>query len=102
MNRFIDWLEKHQATCFYKATLGVECPGCGIQRALIALLRGDVIESIKLYPALIPIIAMMILLLVHVFYNLKHGAKILLSLFIFNSAIIIISYICKLFLTLNF
>jgi len=67
-----------------------------MQRALIALLRGDFISSLKLYPALIPTIVMLGLLLVHIFYNLKHGAKMLVSLFIFNTVIIVISYIYKL------
>ena len=92
----IDWLEKRQLPCFYKSAFGIDCPGCGFQRAFIALLRGDFLESLKLYPALIPTIAMLVLLAVHVFYHLKHGAKILMWLFILNSAIIVISYICKL------
>jgi len=91
-----DWLEKRQLPCFYKSILGIECPGCGMQRALIVLLRGDLIGSLKLYPALIPTIVMLVLLVVHVFYHLKYGARILVWLFIFNAVIIVISYICKL------
>jgi hypothetical protein len=67
-----------------------------MQRAFIALLRGDLIGSLKLYPALIPTIVMLVLLVVHVFYHLKNGARILMWLFIFNAVVIVISYICKL------
>ena len=95
---FIDWLEERQIACFYKTTLGIECPGCGIQRALIALLRGDLIESIKLFPALIPTVAMLILLVVHVSYGVINGRKILISMLILNSVIVFISYIFKMFL----
>ena len=93
---FADWLEKRQLPCFYKSAFGIDCPGCGMQRALTALLRGDFIESLKLYPALIPTVAMMVFLLVHVLFQLKNGAKILIALFTFNVVIIVISYICKL------
>ena len=93
---FVDWLEKRQMPCFYKSLLGVECPGCGMQRAFIALLRGDLLTSLQLYPALIPTMVMLVLLVVHIFYNLKNGAKILVSLFVLNAVIIFISYICKL------
>ena len=93
---FVDWLEKRQLPCFYKSTLGIECPGCGMQRAIIALLRGDFIESFKLYPALIPTMIMLVVLAVHIFHHLKNGARILASLFVFNVVIILISYICKL------
>ena len=93
---FVDWLEKQQLPCFYKSVFGVECPGCGIQRALIALFRGEFFESFKLYPALIPTITMLVFLVVHLLYHLKNGAKILVSLFVFNVVIIFISYMCKL------
>ncbi len=76
--------------------LGVECPGCGMQRAFIALVRGDFLESVRLYPALIPTMVMLVFLLVHIQFSLKNGAKILLYLFIFNAVIIVISYIYKL------
>ncbi|MDR1154714.1 MAG: DUF2752 domain-containing protein [Bacteroidales bacterium] len=92
----VDWLEKRQAPCFYKSALGVDCPGCGMQRAFIALLRGDFVESLKLYPALIPTIVMLVFLAVHIFYHVKNGARILVSLFLLNVVIIVISYICKL------
>ena len=94
---FVDWLEKRQLPCFYKSVFGVECPGCGMQRAIIALLRGEFVESFKLYPALIPTFAMLIFLVVHLFYHLKNGAKILVSLFVFNVVIIIVSYLYKIF-----
>jgi len=93
---FIDWLEKRQFPCFYKSVFGIECPGCGIQRAILALMQGDFVGSFKLYPALIPIVAMLVFLIVHLFFQLKNGAKILVSLFIFNVFIIVIAYICKL------
>ena len=95
-SEFVDWLEKRQLPCFYKSVLGTECPGCGMQRAFIALLRGNLQESLQLYPALIPLVIMFAVLVVHIFYHLKHGAKILTGLFIFNTAIIVVSYICKL------
>ena len=94
----VDWLEKRQAPCFYKSAFGVECPGCGMQRAFIALLRGHLLESLQLYPALIPTFILMAFLVIHIFFKLKNGAKILLYMFIFNTAIIVISYLYKLIL----
>jgi len=93
---FVDWLEKRQLPCFYKSLFGIDCPGCGMQRALIALLRGDLLGSLRIYPALIPTMIMLVVLAVHVFFHLKNGAKILVWLFIFNAVIIVFSYIYKL------
>jgi hypothetical protein len=68
-----------------------------MQRAFIALLRGDFSGSLKLYPALIPIIVMLIFLVVQIKYNLNNGTNILVWMFISNTAIILISYFYKLF-----
>lgn len=92
----VDWLEKRQAPCFYKSAFGIECPGCGMQRAFIALLRGNLIESLRLYPALIPCIILMAFLVIHIFFKLKNGARIILYMFIFNAIIVFISYLYKL------
>ena len=43
----IDWLQKHMIPCFSKKYLGIECPGCGLQRSFIALLKGNIVESLK-------------------------------------------------------
>ena len=92
---FVDWLEKRQMPCFYKSFLGIECPGCGMQRALIALLRGEFLYSLKLYPALIPTIVMIVFLAIHLIFKLKNGAKILLYMFIINAVIIVVAYLYK-------
>jgi len=91
----IDWLERNLVPCFYKKYFGIECPGCGMQRALIALLKGNLVESFKLYPALIPIIAMFIYLILHIILKFENGALWLKRMFIINVIIIIFSYIYK-------
>jgi hypothetical protein len=84
--------------CFYKKYLGVECPGCGMQRSIIELLKGNLIDSFKLYPALITTIALFTLLIVHLIFKLKNGAKYLIWAFLINTFIVICSYIFKIFL----
>jgi len=97
MKGIINWLEQHLQPCFYKETLGFECPGCGMQRSLIELLKGNFIQSLKLYPALIPIFILFIFLILHISFNFKKGADILKYMFIGNISIIMISYFIKLF-----
>ena len=59
----MEWLESHQIPCIYKNILGFECPTCGFQRALILLLKGEWVGSLKVYPALIPTLILLLLLL---------------------------------------
>lgn len=95
MQRIIEWLEAHQMPCYYKKIFGVECLGCGMQTAIILLLKGQVIESIKTYPALLPIIFMTVFLLLHLIFKFRKGAVILKFSFIFTVSIMVISYIIK-------
>jgi len=52
--------------CLYKTITGFDCIGCGITRAVIYLLQGDLYASIKLYPALIPfLISLLLVIFIH-------------------------------------
>jgi hypothetical protein len=42
--------------CPFKYLFGIDCPGCGFQRSVLALLRGDFSLSFKLYPPTVPLL----------------------------------------------
>lgn len=94
---FFDVRYNFDIPCFYKKYLGFECPWCGSQRALKLLLEGKVMESIAMFPALIPLIVMFVFLALHLFFKFRNGSRILLSLFVLNIVIITVNYIIKLF-----
>lgn len=96
LERIVSWLESHQQACFYKKYLGIECPGCGMQRSFIELLKGNFIESLILFPALIPTIVLILFLISHLIFKFKNGASILKILFIINTSIVVLNYIYKL------
>jgi hypothetical protein len=96
LESIIRWLEGHMQPCFYKSNFDIECPGCGMQRAFVELLKGNLWESIKLYPALIPVIFMIFYLVLHLLFKFRNGATVLKYLFIGNTVIIIGAYILKL------
>ena len=90
-----NWLESVSQPCFYKAFLGVECPGCGMQRSFIELLRGNLSESLTLYPALSTTVFLIVLLIIHLIFKLRNGALMLKILFIVNAHIMVLHYIYK-------
>lgn len=92
----VNFLEEHMLSCSYKKFLGIDCPGCGFQRSLILLLEGEFAESFRLFPALIPILFMFIFLFLHLIIKFRSGAKVLLTLFVVNIAIMITNFILKL------
>jgi len=52
----IDCLEGMMIPCYFKLMFGINCPGCGLQRAIIFLLKGELWASVQMYPPLLPII----------------------------------------------
>jgi hypothetical protein len=53
---FIQWLQEHLLPCPFKYFTGIDCPGCGFQRSVIALVQGDFHKSFQLYPPAIPLL----------------------------------------------
>jgi len=96
MDAFVHWLEAHQLPCYYKKFLGVECLGCGMQSAFILLLKGDFLESLKTYPALLPVMFMILFLFLHLIFKFKKGTRILKFSFIFTLTVMICSYVIHL------
>ena len=82
--------------CFTKQMIGMDCPGCGIQRSISLLLHGDLVGSILMYPALLPIIFLLGFLIFDMFVTVKYGEQIKLWGTVIAIGIILISYIIKL------
>lgn len=95
MTHFATWLDEHLLPCFWKKYIGVECPGCGMQRSFIALIQGDLKGSLHLYPALLPMLLMFIVLMLHLKFKFKNGALFLKINFLLTTLIIISSYLYK-------
>ena len=93
----IEWLEKHTTPCFFKSNYNFECPGCGMQRAFIALMKGDIAESFSQHPALIPLIIASLVSLFYMFFKWEKGVKHIVFLFSFTVLIFIVNYLVKIF-----
>ncbi len=89
------WLEAHQLPCPFKQLTHFDCPGCGIQRSFVLLLKGDVAASFFMYPGLIPILLLFTLLVVHLVIKMRYGAIILKYAYFFCTGVILVSYIYK-------
>lgn len=91
------WIESNLLACPFKSFTGIDCPGCGIQRSIIAIFQGNFFSSIKIYPATIPIFALLGLTAIHLKLDLKNGALLIKSFYIGITIIIIFNYIYKIF-----
>ena len=91
----INFLEENMLSCHIKQQLGADCLGCGMQRAIIYLLKGEFVQAFYMYPAIYTLLIMFGYLLLHLKFNFKLGHKVLLYLFITNIVIILLNFILK-------
>ena len=87
LEEFTDWFSAHQLPCVWKHYFDIDCPFCGFQRAVIALLQGDIWESITLFPALIPLTITGLIFLIYCVFSLP---KLKTTLYILMIADLII------------
>jgi Na+-driven multidrug efflux pump len=93
--RLAAWLEQNAMACYYHKYLGVQCPGCGMQRSMAELLRGNFSTSLELFPALVPLLFMFLFLMMHLVFKFRSGAAILKYAFIVNAFIIMVTWVIR-------
>lgn len=93
----MSFLRDYLLDCPFKKNFGIECFGCGFQRSVVLLFEGQFLESIKMYPATIPIFILWLFVILHLVFKFEKGAKVILFLFITSTTIIVTNYLLKLF-----
>jgi len=81
--------------CFSKQLFGLDCPGCGLQRSLLFLVKGEFKDAFEIYPAIYAIMALVTFILFDLTMKFKYGYAIKIALSIFTIAAILVSYIIK-------
>lgn len=92
----LEWLEAHQISCLFKETFGTDCPGCGLQRALLLLVKGELWASVCIWPGVIPLLIFLLLILVRICGVKKISDGMLKKVGFVCLIIILISYLLKL------
>jgi hypothetical protein len=88
-------LEEYMLPCLNKQLTGMDCMGCGIQRSLLLLIKGEFIQAFYMYPAIYSLILLFSVVAINIFKPSKLLGKLIIILAIGNVAIIIISFILK-------
>lgn len=88
-------LEDYMLPCLNKKLFGLDCLGCGFQRSLLHVIKGDFIAAFNVYPAIYTLILMAIFLILNLKFKFKSGKKIIIIFTLINVLIIITSYFIK-------
>ncbi len=81
--------------CVSKSLFGVDCLGCGSQRALVLVCKGNFAEAFVMYPAIYTTILFFGFLGLHFFDASRNYSKIVISLALLNMIIMIVAYFYK-------
>ncbi|MCT4629108.1 DUF2752 domain-containing protein [Winogradskyella sp.] len=93
----IKGLEDYMLPCMWKKTFNIDCIGCGIQRSIAYILKGEFINAFFMYPAIYPMLFLFVFFIFDSFMNIKHNEKIKLGLAALTLTTAITNYILKLF-----
>ena len=81
--------------CINKQLFGFNCLGCGFQRSILFLLKGQFTVAFKMYPAIYLIILTFAFLVAHQFYKIKYAHKVIRYLVIVIFLTMLVQYSFK-------
>lgn len=87
--------EADMLPCLSKQVLGLECPGCGLQRAVALLLSGQVADSFLMYPGLYPMMLFFGFAALDHFVGFRRGARIITALGLLTVGTILVNFLLK-------
>ena len=89
------WTNRFLLPCPFKHLTGIDCPGCGFQRSLMALLQGNWMESLHYYPATVPVLLLALFFLVKMKVRFPQAETISKVLWAIAAVTVIVSYTFK-------
>ncbi|WP_299391583.1 DUF2752 domain-containing protein [uncultured Gelidibacter sp.] len=87
--------ENYMLPCLNKQLFGLECLGCGIQRASLLVFKGEFVLAFKTYPAIYTLILLALFLIFNLFIRFKYDYGIKIGLISLNVIIIVVSFLIK-------
>lgn len=88
-------MEDFMLPCLNKQLFGIDCLGCGIQRATALLFQGEFVAAFKMYPAIYTLIILLFFLITNIWVKFKYDRIIKISLIVLNVLIVVIGYMIK-------
>jgi len=97
MQLLVKGLEDYMLPCMWKQTFKIECMGCGIQRSIALILKGEFADAFFMYPAIYSIIALFGFIIINHFKNYKFSNKIIFILALTTIGLIVGNFLIKLY-----
>lgn len=93
--------QDYMLPCLNKKIFGLPCPGCGIQRSLYLLCEGEFTAAFLMYPAIYPVILLLLFLGLSLFVKFRYAYTIKLMLLGITVSTVTVSYLLKMNIFFN-
>lgn len=93
--------QDYMLPCLNKKLFGVPCPGCGVQRSLYLLCKGEFVAAFQMYPAIYPLILLLLFLGLSLFVKFRHAYAVKLTLLSITISTVTVSYLLKMSIYFN-
>lgn len=90
-------MEDYMLPCLNKEVFGVDCPGCGLQRAIALLFQGEFTAAFVMYPAIYSLLLLFGFLVADQFFTIRHANKISITLMVTSVVLILSNFLLKFF-----
>ncbi|MBE4947773.1 DUF2752 domain-containing protein [Chryseobacterium culicis] len=88
-------IDDFMLTCPSKKYLGVECLGCGAQRAVVLVFEGKFSEAFQMYPAVYTLLLFFFTLGLSFIDKKRKYGRVLMMMIVVNLMIIVLGYLYK-------
>lgn len=88
-------MEEFMLPCMFKKVTGIDCIGCGIQRSIDFIFKGEFAKAFEIFPAIFTTILFFIFVTLFILDKKHNYSKIVISLALVNATILIVSYVYK-------
>jgi len=95
LGQLVILIEDYMLPCMSKKLFGFDCPGCGLQRSVVLLAKGEFGAAFEMWPAIYGLVSLVLFVIASQFIKFRFDTQIKIFLGILTGATIIISYILK-------
>lgn len=89
-------MEEYMLPCLSKKLFGIDCFGCGIQRAVVLLFQGEFEAAFYMYPAIYSMLLFFLFIGINFLDKTRNYHKIIVAFGIITAIMMVTSYFYKL------
>lgn len=89
-------MEEYMLPCLSKKLFGIDCFGCGIQRAVVLLFQGEFEAAFYMYPAIYSMLLFFLFIGINFLDKSRNYHKIIMTLGVITAIMMVTSYFYKL------